>query len=255
MQSKKTPLHSCLTCHPNDKDDAMCGRFVGFRNLEELKQYFPIDQSNCETAANYNVAPTQEILAIFKSDGLNALNKFHWGLVPFWAKDTQIGYKMINARAETVATKPSFREAFKKRRCLILADGFYEWQGDKGAKQPMFITLPDKTPFAFAGLWEIWHDKQNEDTIYRSCAIITREAVGVMREIHHRMPVIVHPEAYGPWLDSDNQDPEMLTMILHTKALTDLVFHPVTKQVNSVRNNDPSNIKPVQTEFDFKFDP
>lgn len=229
----------------------MCGRFVGFRKLEELKQYFPIDQSNCEATVNYNVAPTQEILAIARLDGANVLDKYHWGLVPFWAKDTAISYKMINARSETVASKPSFREAFKKRRCLILSDGFYEWKGRKGQKQPVFITTPDASPFAFAGLWEIWHDKQNQDTTYRSCTIITREAVGVVRELHHRMPVIMHPDAYVPWLDIDNRDPDALSSILQTNALTDLVFHPVDKQVNSVRNNDPSNIKPVQTEFEF----
>jgi putative SOS response-associated peptidase YedK len=229
----------------------MCGRFVGFRKLEELKQYFPIDQSNCEATANYNVAPTQEILAIACLDGANVLDKYHWGLVPFWAKDINIGYKMINARSETVASKPSFREAFKKRRCLILADGFYEWKGRKGQKQPVFITTPDGSPFAFAGLWEIWHDKQNQDTTYRSCTIITRDAAGAVRELHHRMPVIIHPDAYVPWLDPDNRDPDALGSILQTNSLTDLVFHPVDKQVNSVRNNDPSNIKPVQTEFEF----
>lgn len=229
----------------------MCGRFVGFRKLEELKQYFPIDQSNCEATANYNVAPTQEILAIARLDGTNVLDKYHWGLVPFWAKDTNIGYKMINARSETVASKPSFREAFKKRRCLILADGFYEWKGKKGEKQPMFITTPDASPFAFAGLWETWHDKQNQDAAYRSCTIITRDAVGAVRKLHHRMPVIMHPDAYGQWLDIDNRDPDALSSILQTNSLTDLVFHPVANQVNAVRNNDPSNIEPVQTEFEF----
>jgi putative SOS response-associated peptidase YedK len=229
----------------------MCGRFVGFRRLEELRQYFPIDQSNCEATANYNVAPTQEVLAIARLDGTNVLNKYHWGLVPFWAKDTNIGYKMINARAETVASKPSFREAFKKRRCLILADGFYEWKGKKGEKQPMYITTPDESPFAFAGLWEIWNDKHNQEAAYRSCTIITRDAAGAVRDLHHRMPVIIHPEAYGQWLDTENRDSDALSAILQTSSLTDLVFHPVAKHVNSVRNNDASNIKPVQTEFDF----
>ena len=233
------------------QEDTMCGRFVGFRKLEELKQHFPIDQSNCEATANYNVAPNQEILAIARLDGANVLDKYHWGLVPFWAKDTAIGYKMINARSETVASKPSFREAFKKRRCLILADGFYEWKGKKGQKQPVFITTPDGSPFAFAGLWEIWHDKLNQDAAYRSCTIITREAVGTVKKLHHRMPVIIHPDAYIPWLDIDNRDPEALSAILQANVLTDLVFHPVDKQVNSVRNNDPSNIKPAQTEFEF----
>jgi putative SOS response-associated peptidase YedK len=223
----------------------MCGRFVGFRKIEELKQYFPIDLSNCEAAANYNVAPTQQVLAIARLEKSNVLDKYHWGLVPFWAKATNIGYKMINARVETAATKPSFREAFKKRRCLIPADGFYEWRGQKGEKQPMFITLPDKAPFAFAGLWETWHDKQNPDELYRSCTIITREAAGAVKELHHRMPVILEPDVYSHWLDSDNRNADSISEILHTRSITDLVFYPVTKQVNSVSNNDPSNIKPI----------
>ncbi len=230
----------------------MCGRFVGFRKMEELRRYFPIDQSNCEAAANYNVAPGQEILAIARIGGSKILGRYHWGLVPFWAKDKSVGYKMINARAETIATKPSFREAFKKRRCLILADGFFEWKGKKGDKQPMFITLPDKSPFAFAGLWEIWHDSQNPDEGYKSCAIITRQAEGAIKALHHRMPVILHPEAYDAWLDPENQTLDALAPILQNRALTELVFHPVAKQVNSVRNNDPPNITPVQTEFDFQ---
>lgn len=229
----------------------MCGRFVGFRKMEALKQYFPIDHANCDAAVNYNVAPAQEILAIARLEGKNVLDRYHWGLVPFWAKDTAIGARMINARAETVADKPSFREAFKKRRCLILADGFYEWKGKKGDKQPMFITTPDRSPFAFAGLWEIWHDRQDRDTAYRSCTIITRDAVGPVRQVHHRMPVILHPEAYHKWLDPETRNTEALVTILQEKALTDLVFHPVGKQVNAVRNNDASNIKPIQREFDF----
>jgi putative SOS response-associated peptidase YedK len=229
----------------------MCGRFVGFRRLEELKQYFPIDRANSEALENYNVAPSQEVLAIASVEGLNVLDRYHWGLVPFWAKDKSIGYKMINARVETVATKPSFREAFKKRRCLMPADGFYEWKGEKGKKQPMYITLPDKSPFAFAGLWETWRDKQNPDDIYQSCTIITRDAAGPMRELHHRMPVILDPEGYAPWLDPASNDPEAVSAILQSKALIDLVFHPVGKQVNSTQHNDPSNLKPVQLEFDF----
>jgi putative SOS response-associated peptidase YedK len=229
----------------------MCGRFVGFRKLEELKQYFPIDVARVDAVANYNVAPTQQILAIASLEGANVLDRYHWGLVPFWAKDTAIGTKMINARVETVASKPSFREAFKKRRCLIPADGFYEWQGQKGAKQPMFITLPDKAAFAFAGLWETWHDKQNPGSIYRSCTIITRAATGALKALHHRMPVILKPDAFGQWLDPGHRDPDVLMEILHSRSIIDLVFHPVGPQVNSVRHNAPANIKPIQSEFEF----
>lgn len=116
----------------------------------------------------------------------------------------------------------------------------------------MFITLPDKSPLAFAGLWEIWHDKQNPGTDYRSCTIITREAAGVVKDLHHRMPVILNPDAYESWLDPDNDDKDSLNNILGTKAVTELVYHPVTKQVNSVRKNDPSNLKPSQIEFEFQ---
>ena len=222
----------------------MCGRFVGYRTLDELKKIFPIDRSACEVTANYNVAPSQEILAIFKHQRQNWLDKFHWGLVPSWAKDLTIGNRMINARAETVAEKPSFKNAFKKRRCLIIADGFYEWKGPKGQKQPLFITLPDKKPFAFAGLLETW-GKKDQQSLYRSCTIITTEAGEAMRDIHHRMPVILKLEAYEFWLNPENQDVAELKNVLEKALLTDLVSYPVSKQVNSTRNNDASCIDPT----------
>jgi len=222
----------------------MCGRFVGYRNLDELKEIFPIDCCASEIAANYNVAPSQEILAIFRNQGQNWLDKFHWGLVPFWAKDTTIGSRMINARAETIAEKPSFKNAFKARRCLIIADGFYEWKGPRGQKQPVFITLPDQKPFAFAGLWETW-GKKDQQAPYRSCTIITTEACEAMRDIHHRMPVILNPAAYEFWLNPDNQDIAKLEMTLQKDLMTDLVSYPVSKQVNSTRNNNASCIEPV----------
>lgn len=223
----------------------MCGRFVGFRRYEALVEHFPIDVSNVDVSPNYNVAPTQEILAITRHDEQNHLEKLHWGLVPFWAKETKIGSRMINARSETAADKPSFRTAFKKRRCLVLADGFYEWKGEKGHKQPIFLTLPDGNPFAFAGLWEVWDNKGKEHTPYRSCTILTREASESLRLIHHRMPVILKSEAYGAWLDPVNQDTESLQDIIQNQIYTKLKGVPVSKQVNSVRNNRQDNINPV----------
>ena len=223
----------------------MCGRFVGFRSLHELKKTFPIDKATCEVTENYNVAPSQEILAIIKHDKENWLEKLHWGLVPFWAKDISIGNKLINARAETIASKPSFRNAFKKRRCLIPADGFYEWKGPKGQKQPVFITLPESKPFAFAGLWEIWQKKDDPNMIYKSCTIITTEASDSVREIHPRMPAILKPEMYETWLDPLNQNVNELKHILKTGIITELVSHAVSKNVNSVKNNEPSNIIPL----------
>ena len=223
----------------------MCGRFVGFRSLDELKGYFPIDKATCEVTANYNVAPSQEILAIVRHGGENWLERFHWGLVPFWAKDISIGNKMINARSETITQKPSFRNAFKKRRCLILADGFYEWKGEKGRKQPVFITLPDKTPFAFAGLWETWNNKGAQEAIYKSCTIITTSASKSIRDIHHRMPAILKPEIYETWLDPANQDPDKLERILKDRIYMEFVSYPVSKTVNSASKNDPSCVEPV----------
>ena len=222
----------------------MCGRFVGFRDLKELKKVFPIDRAACEVVENYNVAPSQQILCIIPYGNENRLEKFHWGLVPFWADDTSVGSRMINARAETIATKPSFRNAFRNRRCLILADGFFEWKGKKGHKQPIFITLPDNQPFGFAGLWEIWK-KNASDSGYKSCTIITTEASESIREIHHRMPAVLKPETYLSWLDSKNKDVDDLTNMLRTGIITEFVSHPVSKQVNSVQHNMPDNIVPL----------
>lgn len=222
----------------------MCGRFVGYRSLEDLKEIFPIDRANCEVTASYNVAPSQEIVAIFNHQGENWLEKFYWGLVPFWAKDPSIGGRMINARAETLAEKPAFKNAFKRRRCLIPADGFYEWKGSRGQKQPMFITLPDKKPFAFAGLYEIWR-KNDRHPPLRTCTIITTEASKAIRDIHHRMPLILKPDAYANWLNPAYQDVKELSRMLEAQRLTRLVGFPVSKQVNSKRINDASCVAPV----------
>ena len=224
----------------------MCGRFVGFRSLEELKDIYPIDRAACEVVANYNVAPSQEVLVLVKYAGENWLDRFHWGLVPFWAKDISIGNRMINARSESIAEKPSFRNAFKKRRCLILADGFYEWKGEKGHKQPVFITLPDKKPFAFAGLWESWNNKDAEEAVYKSCTIITTRASESIRDIHHRMPVILKAEVYEHWLEPANQNITELEGILKDDICTEFVSYSVSKQVNSTRNNDPSCVEPTK---------
>ena len=224
----------------------MCGRFVGFSTLEMLLAHFPIDVADVEVTPNYNVAPTQEILAISRHKDKNHLLKYHWGLVPFWAKDLSIGNKLINARSETVATKPSFRTAFKERRCLIPSNGFYEWKGTKGQKQPMFLTLPDGYPFAFAGLWEYWDNRGKEEAPYRSCTILTRGASDSVKPIHHRMPVILRPESFDVWLDPENQDIGSISDIIQRQIYTELISIPVSKQVNSVRNNGPENIHAIE---------
>ena len=229
-----------------EKITAMCGRFVQYNLLQVVRQLFNIDTVWFEVVPNYNIAPSQEILTIVRNDNENKPEKFHWGLVPFWAKNISIGSGMINARAETVAEKPSFRNAFKKRRCLIPANGFYEWKGEKGNKQPYYVSIPSGEPFAFAGLWETWMDKENdEQSVYKSCTIITAPASGSIREIHHRMPVIFDPKFYDNWLNAEIKDPRELEIILKDGLIHDMKYYPVSKLVNSVKNNDPKCIQPI----------
>ena len=230
----------------------MCGRFVGYRPVEVLRDYFPIDRTAADVTANYNVAPSQEVLALVRREDENWLERFHWGLVPFWAKDTAIGNRLINARAETVAAKPSFRNAFRKRRCLILADGFYEWTGAKGRRQPVFITLPGETPFAFAGLWESWRPPGGDHADYRSCTIITTVASPSVQPVHHRMPAVLKPEAYDPWLDPRTTDTRVLADLLENRIQTSFACRPVSSAVNATRNNRPGLIDPL---FDQAPDP
>jgi putative SOS response-associated peptidase YedK len=220
----------------------MCGRFVSYRDLEALRAHFPIDRVEATLSPNYNVAPTQMISAIVRQDDENVLRTFRWGLVPLWAKDPSIGNRMINARSETVDSKPSFRNAFQKRRCLIPADGFYEWKGPKGKKQPVFITLPDGEPFGFAGLWEVWDDKGKAEEPLYTCTIITTNASPSIQGIHHRMPVILKPEAFEKWIDESTPG-EALKGILRSQFQEEFAFRPVSKAVNSAQNNLPDLIK------------
>ena len=228
----------------------MCGRFVQNFTFETFQQSFNIQTAESEIPPNFNVAPTQEILTIIKHDNENKLERVHWGLVPFWAKDVTIGSRMIKARAETVSSKPSFRNAFKKRRCLIPASGFYEWKGEKGHKQPYYITIPTDEPFAFAGLWETWSDKEgDDDSVYKSCTIITTATSKSIVELHNRMPVILDPKAYEQWLDVEIQKPKELESILKECSINEMKYHPVSKLVNSVKNNDPNCIKPIDEKL------
>ncbi len=223
----------------------MCGRFVSHSSLSLIEKTFNVDSVAAEVRPNYNIAPTQTVPVIVHNHQTR-LDTFHWGLVPFWAKDLKIGNRLINARVETVAQKPSFRTAFKKRRCLIVADGFYEWKGPKGQKQPWYLTLPGDEPFGFAGLWERWTgDPRGE---YRSCVIITTAASKSVADIHDRMPVILNPESYDAWLDPENQDAAKLNSILKEGHIRDLTRYPVSKRVNNARNNDAECIKPLDTD-------
>ena len=233
----------------------MDGRFVEGLSLEELQNHFPIDEAAGDVPAEFTAVPSREIFAITQNNGRNRLDKFHWGLVPYWAADTSIGNRLINARAESVAKKPSFREAFKYRRCLIPAQGFYEWTGKAGDKQPVFIALPGQKPFAFAGLWERWVNRKNDHSIYQSCAIITTGASEAFRAIHHRMPAILKPQFYNTWLDPKYHDPGALGEILKNELVTELASFPASKsaEVRHSAKSDPINSvgKPRQTTFDW----
>lgn len=220
----------------------MCGRFAQYSDLNKLKKNFSLGEITCDVSPSYNIAPLQPVLAVVRHGG-NRLGRLYWGLVPSWAKDTTGAAKLINARAETLAQKPSFRSIFKRRRCLILADGFYEWKADGEQKQPWYFTLSSGGPFAFAGLWDTW--KGQGEAVYHSCTIITTASDESVQPVHHRMPVILIPGVYGDWLDPQNQDSTQLHAILREGRIGGLKGFPVSKRVNSIRNNDPACIEPL----------
>ena len=218
----------------------MCGRFASTSPPDVIASYFgaeaPADADE-EVAPDYNVAPTRDVASIRVRSGDRHLDFLRWGLVPRWAKDLRIGSKMINARAETVATKNSFRSAFKKRRCLIAADGFYEWQRlDDDTKQPMYIHRVDGDPLAFTGLYERWVDAEGLREVH-SCTIITTTANDMMAPIHNRMPVLLAPKDWDQWLDPDNDDVDALAPLLVPAPDSLLEAYPVSTEVNNVRNN------------------
>jgi putative SOS response-associated peptidase YedK len=225
----------------------MCGRFTLFSSPREIQQFFGTLPPSFEIQPNYNVAPTQEIPVIIQYEGSRHLKKHHWGLVPFWAKDASIGSRMINARVETITVKPAFRAAIKQHRCLIPANGFYEWLGLAGNKQPYYFCLPSNEPLAFAGLWEIWEDKNTvaEPSPYKSCTIITTEASDSVKDIHNRMPLILKPEVYTKWLDLENKDPGRIEEVLKNCCVKELMRYPVSKLVNHVGNNSKECMEPL----------
>ncbi len=250
----------------------MCGRFVSSSTPDELAAYFGVDQvaesvlgpppgddggaaASAAPRANYNVAPTQDVLAVLEHEGERHLDAFFWGLIPSWAKEAKIGSRMINARAETLAEKNSYKPSFQKRRCLIPADGFYEWQKlddsknlakSKVRKQPMFIRSGDGTPLAFAGLWSVWRGPDKDQEPLRSVTIVTTTPNETMAPVHDRMPVILGRDDWATWLDRDNDDLDALGRLLVPAPDDLLVVTPVSTQVNNVRNNGPELIDAVE---------
>jgi putative SOS response-associated peptidase YedK len=213
----------------------MCGRFTLRTPAKDFARLFALDDVP-ELQPRYNIAPTQTVAAVRLSPEREnrELVMLRWGLVPFWADDPKTGYRMINARAETVGTKPAFRQAFVKRRCLIVADGFYEWQKRNGSKQPFLIHRQDDRPFAFAGLWERW-DKGEEEI--ESCTIIVTEANDLLEPIHDRMPVILDPDDYDLWLDPEFGDRNKLGDMLRPHSGEGLEAYPVSTVINNPRND------------------
>ena len=264
----------------------MCGRYASARRRIELLEEFRIERDRVPEPLepNYNVAPTRRVYAVITReprpsedaedteaaaeqtpDGPSGLARelrvVRWGLVPFWAKDPKIGSRLINARSETVASKPAFRHAFKRNRCLLPADGYYEWQrpdggsddapGGRGkAKQPYYITRGDGGPLAFAGLYELWRDPELPDDHERAwlwtATIITTSAPDDLGQIHDRMPMVIEPDRWADWLDPAASDPADLQALLAPAAASGLVSYPVSTAVNSVRNNGPELIKRVE---------
>lgn len=222
----------------------MCGRFTLTDPDADLAVQFNLPQIP-DMQPRYNIAPTQPVAAVRVAGKSQAreMVMLHWGLIPFWAKDPKIGARMINARSETAAKKPAFRAAFRRRRCLVVADGFYEWQKQNGTKQPFFIHLKDRRYFAFAGLWEHWEGP--DDSIIQSCTLLTCDPNDYLKAVHNRMPVILDPADYALWLDPEVEDRDLLQPLLRPYPAQRMDAYPVSRYVNSPDNDSPKCIEPL----------
>jgi putative SOS response-associated peptidase YedK len=222
----------------------MCGRITQNLTSDEIAELFGADDEAQSPGGRFNVAPTENILGVVEHDERRVVTTYRWGLVPPWAESVKIGVQMINARAETVTEKPSFRTAFRKNRCIIPVGAFYEWQRTGPVKVPHAVVRRDGQPLALAGLWTTWRDPATEDKI-RSCAIITTAANESMSSIHDRMPVILPDAVWDEWLDPKNSDVPALQSLLIPSANDLLRVYPVSSKVNSVRNDSPELLVPV----------
>jgi putative SOS response-associated peptidase YedK len=221
----------------------MCGRYVVTTPGEVLAELFELDEKP-HLVPRWNVAPTQEVAIVrARPEGGRELAMARWGLVPFWAKDRAIGNRLINARAESLAEKPAYRDSFKKRRCLVVADGFYEWQKVDGRKQPWLLRLRDGGPFGFAGLWSLWRDKASGEEL-ESCTIVTTSPNELAAPIHDRMPVILPRERHAEWLDPA-AEPSSLAALLEPFPAAEMEAYPVSTWVNAPQHDDPRCIEPL----------
>lgn len=220
----------------------MCGRFTLRTPSHTIAEAFGV-RERLNLKPRYNIAPTQQVLAVRRAAGGpdRKLARLRWGLIPSWAKDLAIGNRLINARAETVAEKPAFRAAFRSRRCLVPADGFYEWRKTNGRKQPYHFSLPESEVFAIAGLWEAWRSGAGEKI--ESVTLVTTDANAIVAPIHGRMPVILDPADYETWLTLVATDPEELRKLMRPWVPDRMVARPVGQRLNDPRNDDDSLIE------------
>jgi len=223
----------------------MCGRFSLATPAQQVAEHFGLTEVPA-LSPRYNIAPSQSVAVVRQVDpgALPILELRRWGLIPFWAKDSGIGARMINARVETAAEKPAFRVALRRRRCLVPADGFYEWQPHPKRRRPHHVRLAAGELFALAGLFESWKSPEGESI--ESCTLLTTAANPVLSALHDRMPIIVDPEHYPPWLDPDLQDPDSILSLTRSSISERLSFHPVDFRVNNPRNDDPACIEPTE---------
>jgi putative SOS response-associated peptidase YedK len=222
----------------------MCGRFGVETEYVQLALWYQATIGAEDPGPRFNIAPSQPVAVVFDREGKRVLDEFRWGLIPRWAKDPAIGNKLINARAETVASLPSFRDAFKQRRCVIPATRYYEWQRAGSRKIPHSIARPDGAPMSFAGLWEVWRDVTTGELVY-SCVIITTEANAALARIHDRMPVILPDDAIAAWLEPD-ADTGSLESMLRPLGDTELHAEPISRLINDPRNNGPEVLQPPE---------
>lgn len=225
----------------------MCGRFTLSSPADVIADWFQVVIPD-QCVPRYNIAPTQGILTVGKVNDERATAIRRWGLIPSWAKDPDIGHRMINARSETAAEKPSFRKALEKRRCLIPASGFYEWKKTGTGKQPYLIRIANEPVFAFAGLWESWNAPEGD--VWETCTILTTDANPFMKSLHHRMPVILRQDDYDAWLDPEPVTSETQSRLFEPLADVTLDAFPVSRHVNSPRNDDPSCEDRVDPEIE-----
>jgi len=222
----------------------MCGRFAQQRPASELAQIFDAEPLVADPGDHFNVAPTNEAMVVVEKEGRRAVTSYRWGLIPHWAEDRSIGQRMINARAETLATSGAFRDSFRRRRCLVPVDAFYEWRREGGLRLPHAIRREDGQPLALAGLWSGWRDPETAEVV-RTFTIVTTRSNELVASIHDRMPVVIPPDAWGRWLDPEAGDVAELNGLLVPAEPSGLVLYPVSRRVNNVRNDERELLEPL----------